>query len=271
MTEYAEFEKLARTIAAEAGDLIARRRQGDIEVAESKSAPEDIVTAADRESEALIRERVAAARPDDAFLGEETGAAPGSSGITWVVDPIDGTVNYLYNIPEFNVSIGVVEGEPDPATWRALAGVVVNPSRNEIFSASLGAGATLNGRPITVNRGVRPALALVGTGFSYSSARRVWQAGVVTKLISHVRDIRRFGSAALDLCYVAAGRIDAYYERGLNPWDMAAGSLIAAEAGARVGGLHGTPAQKNFTLVADAQLFEELHDLLIAAGADEEG
>jgi myo-inositol-1(or 4)-monophosphatase len=142
-------------------------------------------------------------------------ADAGSSGLTWVVDPIDGTVNYLYGIPQYAVSIAVVEGEPDPLTWRALAGVVVNPVSGELFSATLGGGAALDGRQIRVNSGVSIDQALVGTGFSYSAQSRAAQGAVLARLISQVRDIRRHGAAALDLCSVACGRLDAYYERGL--------------------------------------------------------
>ena len=152
-----------------------------------------------------------------------------------MVDPIDGTVNYLYGIPAWGVSIAVVEGDPDPATWTALAGAVRNPAAGELFTASAGHGSFLGKRRLQVPSGVPLSLALVGTGFSYQAARRERQADVVRGLVGRVRDIRRIGSATLDLCSVAAGRLNLYYERGLNPWDQAAGALIAREAGARVG------------------------------------
>lgn len=230
-----ELLRLAQDIALEAGGLALARRAEGVHIAASKSSPEDVVTDADRETEALIRLRLAEARPHDGFYGEESNATGGTSGLTWVVDPIDGTVNYLYGIPAWCVSIAVVEGEPDPATWTALAGAVRNPVADELFTASAGRGAFLGQRQLLVPAEVPLSLALLGTGFSYQAARRERQADVVRGLIGQVRDIRRIGSAALDLCSVAAGRLNLYYERGLNPWDQAAGSLIAREAGAKVG------------------------------------
>ena len=207
-----------------------------MQVAASKSAPEDVVTLADRETESLIRALLADARPDDGFFGEESAATRGTSGLTWVVDPIDGTVNYLYGFPAWAVSIAVVEGDPDPATWTTLAGAVYNPTGDELFTAAAGDGAWLGVRRLQVPTDVPLSLALLGTGFSYRAAERERQADVVRGLIGEVRDIRRIGSAALDLCSVAAGRLNLYYERGLSPWDHAAGALVAREAGARVGG-----------------------------------
>lgn len=258
---------LAEEIAREAGALIARRRAEGVSVAASKSSPEDIVTAADREAEELIRLRLSSARPEDGFFGEESGEKESTSGLSWIVDPIDGTVNYLYGNPDYAVSIAVVEGGQDPERWTALAGVVHAPAADETYRAERGGGATLNGTPLAVPRDVPAALALVGTGFGYRQERRVWQAGILRELIAHVRDIRRMGSAALDLCHLAAGRLDAYYERGLNPWDQAAGALIATEAGAVVAGLRGRGPSADFVLAAEAPLFAELHDLLVAAGA----
>jgi myo-inositol-1(or 4)-monophosphatase len=263
----AELLELARSIAVDAGALIARRRAEGVSVAASKSSPEDVVTFADRESEDFIRAALAAARPDDGFLGEESAATGGTSGVTWVVDPIDGTVNYLYDIPAYAVSIAAVQGDPDPASWRAVAGCVVNPAIGEVFSASAGGGAYLSrrgadDRRLAVNSGVALSQALVATGFSYSAETRVKQGQVVTGLVAHVRDIRRIGSAALDLCSVAAGRLDAYAERGLNPWDHAAGALIAREAGAHVGGFGAAAESSVFILAADPALAAELEPIL---------
>ena len=254
----AELLDLARHVATTAGELIHRRRSEGVEVAQSKTAPEDIVTFADRESEDLIRGLLAEARPGDGFFGEESEATASETGLTWVVDPIDGTVNYLYDIPDYAVSVAVVEGGPDPLTWRALAGCVVNPSSGDVYTAAAGTGAFLGGRRLSVRTGVPLALALVGTGFSYDSRRRVLQAEAVSGLLEHVRDIRRIGSAALDLCAVASGRLDAYYEKGLKPWDHAAGALVAAEAGARVEGLNGVPASRALTIAAEPGLFDQL-------------
>jgi myo-inositol-1(or 4)-monophosphatase len=202
--------------------------------------------------------------------------------VRWVVDPLDGTVNYLYGLPDWAVSIGAeVNGV-------MVAGAVSVPMRQSLFSARLGGGAWLQSTgtdggptapgtgavatapatPLACTTGVPLARALVGTGFGYASARRAVQGRVVAALLPQVRDVRRGGSAAVELCSVAAGRLDAFYERGLNPWDVAAGGLIAQEAGARLGGLHGRPASDSMTLVAAPDLFSALHDLL--AGLDPE-
>jgi myo-inositol-1(or 4)-monophosphatase len=261
-----ELLDLARTIALEAGELAARRRAEGVEVAATKSSIVDVVTAADREVEELVRGRIADARPDDAILGEEGGGTGGTSGLTWVVDPIDGTVNYLYGIPHYAVSIAVVEGDPDPATWTALAGAVHAPPIGELFEAERGGGARLNDRPIAV--GTRPPLAqaLVATGFAYDAGTRERQGAVVAALLPRVRDIRRQGVASLDLCSVGCGRLDAYFERTLSPWDHAAGALIAREAGAVVTG-HGDAAPgRDFTLAAVPGLASELAAVLDALG-----
>lgn len=260
MTGVVELRELAETIALEAGELAARRRAEGVSIAASKSSLEDVVTEADREVEDLIRSRLAELRPDDAFLGEESGAEGGSSGLTWVVDPIDGTVNYLYGIPDYCVSIAVVEGEPEPASWTALAGVVYAPAKQEVFRAAAGHGSFLGDERLAVNAGVVPALALIGTGFGYASEKRERQADVVRSLIGEVRDIRRVGAAALDLCAVACGRLDGYYESGLNPWDQAAGVLIAQEAGARVEGRDGGAADRELTIASVPEIFGFLHN-----------
>lgn len=257
---------LARTIACEAGDLVHSRREEGVEVAATKTAPEDIVTAADRESEDLIRGRIADARPGDGFFGEESDASASSSGLTWIVDPIDGTVNYLYGIPAYAVSIAVVEGDPDPNTWRSLASAVVNPASGEVYTASAGGGAYLGRKRLQVATGKQLSLALVGTGFSYDSRRRGLQAEAVSMLIPRVRDIRRIGAASLDLCNVASGRLDAYYEKGLKPWDHAGGALVAAEAGAKVAGLHGAEASRALTIAAEPGLFAQLEPILDEIG-----
>jgi myo-inositol-1(or 4)-monophosphatase len=250
--------ELATDVATEAARLIVERRHGStITVADTKSTTTDVVTAVDRESEELIRSRILAVRPDDSFLGEEGNDVTGSSPVRWVVDPIDGTVNYLYDIPTYAVSIAVeVDGD-------TVAGVVVDAPRGETFTASKNGGAFLNGSPIRVSGCTDLRQALVGTGFGYDPDRRVVQAEVVRGLIGRVRDIRRIGVGAIDLCYVACGRLDAAYERGLNVWDYAAGALIAAEAGARVGGLHEAPVSPDFSLAASPGIFDPLHDALV--------
>jgi myo-inositol-1(or 4)-monophosphatase len=261
-----ELLRLARDTATTAGALALRRRREGVEVADHKSSPVDVVTMADRETENLIRSLLADARPDDGFLGEEGGADTGSSGLTWVVDPIDGTVNYLYGIPHWAVSIAVVEGEPDPDTWRALAGCVVNPSTGEIYTATDAGGAFSGNQQLRVVEPDSLEQALVGTGFSYDSATRGRQGEVVAGLLPLVRDIRRFGTASLDLCNVATGRLNGYFERGLKPWDHAAGALVAREAGASVSGLRGAAANASFTLAAPPELASALEETLLRLG-----
>lgn len=248
----------ATALAREAGALAAQRRREGVSIAGSKSSLVDIVTLADQEVEQLIRSRLAAERPGDGFLGEESGAGDSDTGITWVVDPIDGTVNYAYGFTNWAVSIAAVEGAADPRTWRALAGVVYSPGADELYAAAAGAGATLGGTPIHVAAPVELAQSLIGTGFGYLPEQRDADADLLRSLIAHVRDIRRFGAASLDLCAVAAGRLNAYYERGLNPWDHAAGALIAAEAGARVTGSDAEPASDELTVVGHPDVVAEL-------------
>jgi myo-inositol-1(or 4)-monophosphatase len=258
--------EIARDVALTAGQLVVRRRAEGVTVADLKSSPVDVVTAADRECETLIRTLLAAARPDDGFLGEEGADDAGTSGLTWIVDPIDGTVNYLYNIPHYAISIAVVSGAADPLTWTALAGCVLNPVSGEIYTASLGGGAFLGSEPLTPAPAVELSQALVGTGFSYSAESRATQGAIVAKLLPEVRDIRRFGAASLDICAVASGRLNAYYERGLSPWDHAAATLIVREAGASVRGWNGQPPSKEFLLAGEESLAAALEKRLVAIG-----
>ncbi|MCS0499704.1 inositol monophosphatase family protein [Protaetiibacter mangrovi] len=262
-----ELLDLARTIAVEAGGLAARRRAEGVEVAATKSSIVDVVTAADREVEEFIRARIAAARPQDGILGEEGGATGGTSGVTWVVDPIDGTVNYLYGIPHYAVSIAVVEGDPEPLTWTALAGAVVNPAIGEVFTAARGVGAFLGDQRIRIADAVPLEQALIATGFAYDAAMRGRQGEVVAKLLPSVRDIRRQGTASLDLASVANGRLNAYFERTLNPWDHGAGALIAEEAGALVKGLGavGRPSRE-FLIAGHPDVVGPLEELLVELG-----
>jgi myo-inositol-1(or 4)-monophosphatase len=264
---YDELLDIARSVAEEAGALAARLRREGVEVQATKSSPIDIVTAADRAAEDLIRGRLAALRPDDGFLGEESGGSAGTSGLTWVVDPIDGTANYLYDLPNWSVSIAVVEGEPDPATWRALAGAVNAPMLGEVYTASAGGGAYVGGRQLHVREPVPLDRALVATGFHYTQEIRTNQARVAQPLLARVRDLRRAGGAAIDLAYVAAGRLDAYFEQGLNPWDQAAGALLVREAGGIVRGLHEEPATRRMVLAGQADVVAELRGTLLALGA----
>jgi myo-inositol-1(or 4)-monophosphatase len=245
---------------------------GRPEVAGTKSSPTDVVTEMDRSAEELIRARLLAARPDDAILGEEGGATgePGAGRVRWVVDPLDGTVNYLYGLADWSVSIAAeVDGT-------VVAGAVTAPAHREVFTATLGGGAWLHagdGPPVALrcNTGVPLDRALVSTGFGYEVARRVVQGQVAGALLPQVRDIRRGGSCAVDLCSLAAGRVDAYYERGVNYWDYAAGGLVATEAGALLGGLAGRPASPSMTIAAEPKLFGQLRDLLASLDAERDG
>ena len=250
MTLAIELEALATEIAREAGGLARTRRSEGLSIAATKSTIADIVTEADREVEDLIRARLAAARPGDGFLGEESAAARGTTGITWVVDPIDGTVNYAYGIPSYAVSIAAVEGEPDPATWRALVGVVFNPVSGELFHATRGGGAWLGESRLTVNTEPSPAGALLATGFGYDPATHAGDLARVARVMPLARDLRRAGAASLDLAFVAAGRLDGYFERGLHPWDHAAGALLVTEAGGAVGGMGAGDTPSNDLIVA---------------------
>jgi myo-inositol-1(or 4)-monophosphatase len=218
---------LAVEVATAAGNQLLSRRE-DAGRVDHKSSATDPVSEADRAAERRITEALTAARPDDGLLGEEGADRRGSTGLRWVVDPLDGTVNYLYGIPAWSVSIACEDEHG------ALVGAVVDPSRQEIYTAVRHRGAHRNGASLQVNEPVDLPRALLATGFSYDSAIRRRQAATLAFLLPRVRDIRRIGSAALDLCAVAAGRVDAYYEDTTARWDWAAGALVAAEAGAVV-------------------------------------
>ncbi len=248
--------------AARKGGALAARGQHGISVLDVKSSPTDVVTEMDRATEEMIRDVLLSARPDDAILGEEGGAAQGRSQVRWVVDPIDGTVNYLYGRAEWAVSVAAeVDGE-------VVAGVVEVPVLGRTYTAVRGEGAYRNGEPISVADPVDLSMALVATGFGYATERRRKQAQVLGALLPKIRDIRRGGSAAIDLCTVAEGSVNAYYEQGVHPWDWGAGALIAEEAGARVAGLRGTPPNNAMLVAAPPGLFEPLHDLLVSLEAD---
>lgn len=265
-----ELADLALELAVEAGDLILAERPADLGVARTKSSATDVVTVMDQRSQDLLLGRIGAARPDDAFHGEEEGGRAGTSGITWVVDPIDGTVNYLYGLAAYAVSVAAVVGDPgEPGAWRPVAGAVVNPVSGEWFRAARGAGATRSvrgdeERVLDVRGGGEGGLAqaLCGTGFGYDAGRRAWQGRVLADVLRRVRDIRRLGSAALDLCRVADGTLDVYYERGLNPWDVAAGWLVATEAGALVTDLDGGDPHAGMTVAGPPATQPELLALL---------
>jgi myo-inositol-1(or 4)-monophosphatase len=251
-----ELAAVALEAATAAARVLSKGTAGDLDV-ETKSSATDMVSNVDLASEAAVAEVLARRRPDDAVLGEEGTTAPGTTGVRWVVDPLDGTTNYLFGLPQYAVSVAAeLDGE-------TAVGVVMDPSRDEIWAAARGWGARRNGTPVRVASG-RSTLstALVATGFGYQSDRRGWQAQVLTRVLPAVRDVRRFGAAALDLCWVGGGRFDAYYEWGLNPWDLAAGELICREAGGRAGPLEG-----RVIVAATPELYGPLCDLLAEAGA----
>ena len=222
-----ELLALATDLAREAGRVHTKGLQSALCI-ETKSSPTDLVSQIDKESERMIVERLRDLRPDDAVLGEEGASGEGTSGVRWVIDPLDGTTNYVYGYPAFAVSIAVeIDGEP-------RIGVVLDSSAGRMYQAISGCGAVCDERPIRAREQADLSKALVATGFSYEASQRERQGAVVAQVLGRVRDIRRGGTAALDLCHVAAGHVDAYWELDLSPWDYAAGSVIAREAGAEV-------------------------------------
>ncbi|QAY62851.1 inositol monophosphatase [Xylanimonas allomyrinae] len=259
---------LALSLATEAGAAVRARRPEHVTVAATKSSDVDPVTAMDRAVEELLVARLATERPQDAILGEEGDDVPGTSGLTWVVDPIDGTVNYLYGVSSFAVSVAVVAGPADPERWTILAGCVHDVVTGRTWSAGLGEGATADGVPLPAVEHAPLGRSLVGTGFGYAASRRAAQARVLAEVLPRVRDIRRLGSAAIDLCLLAQGSLDLYYERGLNPWDLAAGALVASEAGARVVGLRGHAPGATMTVAGRGPALDQFVSLLEAAQAD---
>ncbi|WP_329198994.1 MULTISPECIES: inositol monophosphatase family protein [unclassified Streptomyces] len=257
----AELLAVGLDAARKAGELLRDGRPADLAVAATKSSPIDVVTEMDIAAEKLITGILAERRPHDGLLGEEGADSPGTSGVRWVVDPLDGTVNYLYGLPSWSVSIAAeYRGE-------TVVGVVAAPMRAQTYHAVLGAGAWQGDVRLRCRAAAPLDQALVATGFAYLQDRKEQQAEVVRRILPRVRDIRRAGSAALDLCDVAAGRLDGYYERGLNPWDLAAGALIAREAGALTGGRPGEPASGELALAATPAVFASLQPLLEEAGA----
>ena len=259
-------ERLAVEAAILAGEMIRDDRPGEVTAAATKTSDTDVVTVMDTRSEATLRAHLRRARPEDGFFGEEGTAATSQSGITWVVDPIDGTVNYLYGIPLYAVSVAAVVGDPQHAgQWAPLAGAVFAPALGTLWHAARGRGSF---RRDVREAGVRDgsdgvpdqtqvggctdlAMGLIGTGFAYLADERARQADIVRGLLPDVRDIRRLGSAALDLCLVADGRLDGYFESGLRPWDLAAGWLVVTESGGVVRGPGGADPQAELTIAGN--------------------
>jgi myo-inositol-1(or 4)-monophosphatase len=258
-SEWEDLRDLAVRVALDAAELVRKRRAEGVEVVATKSSSIDIVTATDRESEEFIGSALQAARPDDGFLGEEGGSGESRSGITWVVDPIDGTVNFLYGIPQYAVSVAARNAE------QVVAGAVVNVANGEAFAAARGAGATLDGRRLQVRPSPPIEQRLISTGFWYVQDVRRKQAMAISRLLPQIRDIRRAGSCALDLCAVAAGRSDGYVEEGPKDWDWAAGGLVAEEAGARLE-LHTGASGLTCVICAPEDGFEAFETLIAGAG-----
>ena len=254
-------EKLAAEAAEIAASLLRAQTGAQLQIS-AKSSRTDLVTDMDMACEAAIVEFLTSHRPDDAILGEEGAGRDGTTGVRWIIDPIDGTVNFVYGHPGFGVSVAA------EVNGRVVAGAVIDPMLDETFTAHRGGGAQRNGNPIAVRPDGDPALALVATGFSYAHERRRRQAEVLGELLPLIGDIRRVGGAAVDLCSVACGRVDAFFEVGLNRWDYAAGVLICEEAGAVVQGLNGGPPSREFVFAASPGVADTLLKLLQGAEAD---
>lgn len=249
---YEELLKLAQKIGAEAGALLMDRPPA-FEI-ESKSTAIDIATQMDKKAEAFIVKSILAVRPDDGIIGEEGASVESKSGITWVIDPLDGTVNYFYGLPGWNVSIAAKDKDG------AIVGVVTAPTINSMWWATRGGGAFFNGAKIHCNNPIELDRALIATGFQYDVAHRTIQLEDLVKLVPIARDVRRNGAAAVDFCHVAMGALDAYYESGLKEWDWAAGGLIATEAGAIFAQYGQEPTRT--TMAAGPELHSRIADLL---------
>ncbi|MDO5534138.1 MAG: inositol monophosphatase family protein [Propionibacteriaceae bacterium] len=260
---------VAREVASTCGRLVVEERPDQLQVAATKTSAVDIVTEMDRRSEDLAHRLLAQLRPDDAIVGEEGLDRAGSSGVTWLVDPIDGTVNYLYDNGEFAVSVAAVLGDAhtDGGFW-PVAGAVCNPSTGELFWAGRGLGAHLDRAGTSRTLAAEPATtladSLVGTGFAYDAGLRARQGVAVARLLPLVRDIRRHGAASLDLCAVAAGRLDCYYEANLNPWDHAAAWVVVEEAGLVVRGPRGGRPTNQLTMAGRSGILDQIEDVISA-------
>ena len=248
--------EIAEAVAREAGHQLREAFAGPRVNVTAKSTPTDLVSEADHAAERLIRERLVSARPNDGFLGEEGGDAEGSTGLKWIVDPLDGKVNFLFGIPQWGVSIACEDAQG------TLVGVIYDPMRDELWTAERDAPALLDGHAIHGSDRSDLATAMVATGFGYDAEVRRLQAEVMTRLLPQVRDIRRLGSAALDLAWTAAGRYDAFFERGLNAWDLAAGELLCRRAGLEVRHLPPTPPAGGAVLVAPGAIADALESIV---------
>ena len=254
---------IAEQLARQAGDMALAGRKSGTVVADTKSSPTDMVTQFDRASEEMITTGLHELRPLDAIIGEEGASRSGTSGITWHIDPIDGTSNFYFDIPMWAVSIGAVDAHGP------LVGAVYAPALGEMFTAARGQGATCNGMPISCRENTVLSDALVCTGYSYRVHERKQHAQRVARMVTEIRDIRRFGAAAIDLCFVASGRFDAYFEEHLHSWDLIAGQIIASEAGAIVTDYAGGPVTPRQVLAATPGIQGALIDLIARSTKDE--
>ncbi len=248
--------EICTELAVTGGKRAYEGRRAGLKDVSTKSTSTDMVTEFDRATEQYIVHQIRTRRPDDSIIGEEGGSHSGNSGFTWCIDPIDGTTNFLYALPSWSVSIGVSDHKGP------LVGVVYIPALDEIFSATRGGGAFLNGEKIHCNEVTDVSKALVCTGFSYSPEQRSIQSKRVSTFIHKVRDIRRLGAASVDICFVACGRVDAYFEENLHSWDIAAAELIAIEAGARSGDFSGGTSSPAEIMVTCPGIFDGLSNLI---------
>jgi len=256
LDEHGQLLVLARDLAVRVGDTALAGRRRGLRNVETKSTATDMVTEYDRATEREIVATLRRLRPRDAIVGEEGASHDGDSGLTWYIDPIDGTTNFLYDLPMWTVSIGVHD------QLGALCGVVYAPALRETYTAVRGGGAHLNGHRIACSNVADLTQALVGTGFNYSPKNRVEQALRFPRIIDKIRDVRRLGAASLDLCFVACGRYDGYFEEHLYPWDFAAASLIVVEAGGRFTTIEAGSGPTSGVLAANAGLFGQIRDLV---------
>lgn len=251
-----------RQMVLAAGKVIRDMREDAVQTATTKSSPTDPVTAADRAAEELIVDAILQDRPDDSIVGEEGANRAGSSPVSWHIDPIDGTTNYLYGYPAYAVSVAA---EIDDVI---TAGAVLNAATGDLFSACRGQTSVCNDDPISVTQKAELGSALIGTGFNYLAERRTIQAEVLVQILPEIRDIRRGGSAALDLCSVASGQLDAYFESGLNKWDYAAGWIIVEQAGGVCSGLNNPVPSPAFTVASGPKLHQQLTNMLVESGSE---
>lgn len=255
---YDDLLRIALAAAERGLDVIESSGSLNADQIEVKSSSTDLVTVVDKATEEAIVGHLRSIRPDDGFVGEEGGES-GKGALTWVIDPIDGTTNFVYGFPAYAISIAAEDEKG------YLCGVVLDVARHDVYTATRSGGAFCNGRPIHVGSPPSLAEALVATGFSYDPTRRIRQAHALRSIIGNIRDIRRAGAASLDLVSVASGRVDGYYEIGLWPWDYAAGTLIAREAGALVGSLNGDEPSGAMTLAAPSTIYHALQELVRSA------